>query len=296
MMQFRTLLVAALTLVTLVSGAAADGKVKVVASFSVMADLVRQVGGEHVEVSSLVGPNTDMHGFQPSPSDVKRLADAQLVVINGLGLEGWADRLVKSANYRGTLLVVSQGIRALPGGQHGRYDPHAWQDVANVKVYAANIRDALAKADPARSADFQRAAADYLARLDTLEAEIRAAFDGIPQPQRRVITSHEAFTYYGDAYAIEFLAAQGVGGDTEPSAKEVAQLIRQIRREKVRAVFVENISGQRLMDRIARESGAVVGGTLYSDALSDASGPAASYLDMMWHNTRLIAAALRGQS
>jgi zinc/manganese transport system substrate-binding protein len=168
--------------------------------------------------------------------------------------------------------------------------------VANVKVYAANIRDALAKADPARSADFQRAAADYLARLDTLEAEIRAAFDGIPQPQRRVITSHEAFTYYGDAYAIEFLAAQGVGGDTEPSAKEVAQLIRQIRREKVRAVFVENISGQRLMDRIARESGAVVGGTLYSDALSDASGPAASYLDMMRHNTRLIAAALRGQS
>jgi zinc/manganese transport system substrate-binding protein len=251
---------------------------------------VKQVGGERVEVTSLVPANTDMHTFQPSPAHSKQLAVAKLVVINGLGLEGWADRLVKASGYGGARLVASKGIRALPGGEHGRYDPHAWQDVANVKIYVANIRDALSAADSEHKDTYAQRASDYLKQLDALEAEIRGAFKNIPKP-RRVITSHEAFSYYSDAYDIEFLAPQGVSGDAEPSAATVAQLIRQIKREKTSAIFVENIN-TRLMDRIARETGAAIGGTLYSDALSEASGPAATYIDMMRHNTRLMAAAL----
>jgi zinc/manganese transport system substrate-binding protein len=277
-----------------VTSAAAQDKLKVVASFSIVADLVKQVGGDHVEVSALVGPNTDMHDFRPTPADSRRLLGAQLVVINGLGFEGWADRLVKAAGYRGARLVASKGVKALPGRGHGRTDPHAWQEVANVKIYVANIRDALSAADPKNESEYRRRAADYIKQLDALEAEIKVAFEGIPKP-RRVVTSHEAFSYYGDAYDIEFLAPRGISEHAQPSAKTVAQLIRQIKREKVKAVFVETISDQRLMDQIARETGAVVGGTLYSDALSDASGPAASYIAMMRHNTRLLAAALGGQ-
>jgi zinc/manganese transport system substrate-binding protein len=285
--------VAVVAIGAIATSAVADDKVRVVASFSILADLVQQVGGERVEVASFVAPNTDMHTFQPSPSDSKQLADAQLVVINGLGLEGWIDRMVKASGYRGARVIASQGIKPLPG-EHGHSDPHAWQDVANAKVYVGNIRDALVAVDSAHRDDYERRAADYLTQLDAVEAEIKAAYLNIPKP-RRVITSHDAFGYYGHAYGIEFLAPQGVSGDAEPSAKSVAQLIRQIKREKVAAVFVENISSARLMDQIARESGAVVGGTVYSDALSDAAGPAATYLDMMRHNTRLISAALRGE-
>ncbi len=274
--------------------AAAQEKVRVVASFSILADLVQQIGGERVSVTSLVPANTDMHTFQPAPSHARLVTGAQLVVVNGLGLEGWADRFVTASGYKGARLVASKGVKALPGEGHGRYDPHAWQEVANVKLYAANIRDALAAIDPAHGADYRQRAADYLKELDALETAITDAFKDIPKP-RRVITSHEAFTYYGDAYGIEFLAPQGVSGDAEPSAAAVAALIRQIRREKAPAVFVENIKAQRLIDRIARETGAAIGGTLYSDALSEASGPAASYIEMVRHNTRLISAALKAQ-
>ena len=274
--------------------AAAQSRIPAVASFSIIADLVKQVGGERVEVTSLVPANTDMHTFQPSPAHSRQLAAARLVAINGLGLEGWADRLVKASGYGGARLVVSKGVKALPGGEHGRYDPHAWQDVANVKIYVANIRDALSAVDPGHKDAYAQRAADYLEQLDALESEIKAALKDIPKP-RRVITSHEAFGYYGDAYDIEFLAPQGVSGDAEPSAAMVAQLIRQIRREKTSAIFVENIN-TRVIERIARETGAKIGGTLYSDALSEASGPAGTYIDMMRHNTRLISGALRNQA
>ena len=297
----------AATLLVLPSGLASAqtaDKVKVVTSFSILADLVRQVGGERVEVTALVGANTDMHVFEPKPADAKTVANANLVVINGLGFEGWAARLVKASGYKGLAIVASKGIKPLAAdhdhshGQgkahaHGRYDPHAWQEVANVKTYVGNIRDALATVDAARKPVYDAAATGYLTKLDALEAEIKGAFAGIAKPMRRVITSHEAFTYYGDAYDIEFLAPQGVGGDSEPSAKAVAALIRQIKREKVKAVFVENISNPRLIERIAKETGITVGGALYSDALAEAGGPAGTYIDMMRHNTRLIAAALR---
>jgi zinc/manganese transport system substrate-binding protein len=274
--------------------ATAQTRIPVIVSFSIISDLVRQIGGERVVVTSLVPANTDMHMFQPSPAHSRQLAGAKLVVINGLGLEGWADRLVKASGYGGARLVASKGVKALRGGGHGRYDPHAWQEVANVKIYVANIRDGLTTVDPEHKDAYAQRAADYLKQLEALEDEIKAALKDIPKP-RRVITSHEAFSYYGDAYDIEFLAPQGVSGDAEPSAATVAQLIRQIKREKTSAIFVENIN-TRIIERIVRETGAKIGGTLYSDALSEASGPAATYIDMIRYNTRLISNALRNQA
>jgi zinc/manganese transport system substrate-binding protein len=284
--------------------APAQEKVKVLASFSILADLVREVGGERVEVSTLVGPNTDMHGWSPTPAHAKSVAAAQLVVINGLGLEGWADRLVKSANYKGARLVATKGVKALTAETEGhghnhkhkhsdRYDPHAWQEVANVKIYVANIRDALTGIDPAGKDTYAKNAAAYLQKLEALEAEIKRLFTGLSEKERRVITSHDAFHYFGDAYGIEFLAAQSAGGDTQPSARDVARLIQQIRKEGVKAIFVENISNPRIIEQIAKETNAKIGGTLYSDALSEASGPAATYIDMIRHNAKTIAAALR---
>jgi zinc/manganese transport system substrate-binding protein len=277
---------------------AAD-KIAVVASFSILADLVRQVGGDRVAVTSFVGPNTDMHVFQPAPGDAKRLLDAKLVVINGLGFEGWADRLVKASGYKGPLVVATKGIKPIEAKEegkdhaHGHSDPHAWQDIANVKIYVGNIRDALIAADAGGKAQYEVAASDYLKQLETADAEIKAAMGAIPKPARRVITSHDAFGYFGRAYGIEFLAPQGVGGDSEPTAKDVANLIRQIKRERVKAVFVENISNPRVIERIAKETGVTPGGALYSDALSEPSGPAGTYLAMMRHNARLMTAAMK---
>jgi zinc/manganese transport system substrate-binding protein len=295
-------LAGALMFAAMLASAQAAEKVKVLASFSIIGDLVRQVGGEHVDVDLLVGPDVDMHSFQPSPADSRKLSGAKLVVINGLGLEGWADRLVKAAGYRGARLVASKGVKALAEqhehghgeGGHGKYDPHAWQDVGDAKIYVANIRDALIEVDPANKAAYQQNAENYLGQLDALDREIRAAFADIPKQRRRVITTHDAFEYYGDAYGVEFLAAQGVSEDAEPSARDIARLIQQIKKEKITAIFIENISSGRLLDRITKETGTKIGGTLYSDALSKPDGPAATYIDMMRHNTRAITDALRG--
>lgn len=284
-----------------VAGQAAE-PVKVVASFSILGDFVREVGGPLVAVDTLVGPNSDMHAFQPSPADSRKLLGARLVVVNGLGLEGWADRLVKASGYAGPVVEATRGLKALKaeddhdehGHGHGGSDPHAWQSVAGAKIYVANIRDALIKADPGNQAAYAKNADDYLARLDALDRDIRAAFDGIPKAQRRVITTHEAFRYFGAAYDVTFIGAKGINEDAEPTAREIAALIRQIRKDKITAIFVENISGQRLLDRIAEETKARIGGTLYSDALSAADGPAATYVDMMRYNTKAISSALRG--
>ena len=300
----RKFVLIAAAIAALLSPAQAQEKVKVLASFSILADLVREVGGDRVEVSTLVGTNTDMHGFQPTPAHAKAVATAQLVVINGLGLEGWADRLVKAANFKGTRLVATKGVKALTAEVEGhghkhqhkhsdRYDPHAWQEVANVKIYVTNIRDALSAVDPAGKDVYAKNAAAYLQKLHALEAEIKQLFAGLSEKERRVITSHDAFHYFGDAYGIEFLAAQAAGGETQPSARDVAKLIQQIKKEGIKAIFVENISSPRIVEQIAKETGAKIGGTLYSDALSDAKGPAATYLDMIRHNAKTIAAALR---
>ncbi len=296
MSRLRIVLSFVLSLAAAAGASAQDAApVRVVASFSIIGDLVKQVGGARADVAVLVGPNADMHGFAPGPAQIRMLRDAKLVVINGLGFEGWADRLLKSSGFKGQALVASRGLKALPAAAegHGRYDPHAWHEVANVKRYVENIRDALIAVDPAGRAAYEVNAAQFTSALDALERDIKAAFAPIPRGQRKVITSHDAFTYYGAAYDVSFLAAQGVGNEAQPSAKRLAELIRQIKREQVGAVFLENMSDRRVIDQVVRETGARIGGTLYSDALSDPGGPAPTYIAMMRHNTNLIAGSLK---
>ena len=275
--------------------AAAQEKLKVVATFSILADFVKNVGGDRVAVSALVGPNSDAHVYQPSPGDAKTLADAKVVIANGLGFEGWINRLVKASGTKAPMIVATRGIKprkAADDHGHGDADPHAWQSVANAKLYVANIRDALVAADPAGKDAYEANAAAYAAKLDALDAEVKAAIEKIPADRRRIITTHDAFGYFAAAYGVTFVAPQGVSTEAEVSAKDVARIITQIRKQKIPAVFLENVTDKRLLERIGAESGARIGGTLYSDALTDEKGAAPTYLDMMRHNVKQLAAAL----
>ncbi len=263
---------------------------RVVASFSILADIVRNVGGDDVEVAALVGPGADAHVFQPSPADALRLAQAQLVLINGLGFEGWLDRLVSASGYRGPVVVASKGIAARLRGSEP--DPHAWQDLSNAVRYAENVRDALSLARPASTAHFEQRAAIYIQQFQALDDKVRARFFAVSKDSRKIITSHGAFGYFGAAYGVEFLAPQGMSTDSEASAAVVARLIDQIRHQDVRAIFVENITDPRLVERIAREGGAAVGGRLYSDALSPPGTEADTYLKLFAHNALTITSAL----
>jgi zinc/manganese transport system substrate-binding protein len=289
----------AVLLATLAVPAVAQERLKVVATFSLLADLVKNVGGDRVAVTALVGPNSDAHVYQPAPADAKTLADAKVVFANGLGFEGWMERLIKASGTKAAMVVASKGIkpRNLDAksdghGHHHDVDPHAWQSVANVKLYVANVRDALAAADTGGKAAYEANAAAYLAKLEALDAEIKAAVAKIPADRRRIITTHDAFGYFAAAYGVAFIAPQGVSTESEVSARDVAKIITQIKRQKIPAVFLENVTDDRLLKRIAAEGGARVGGTLYSDALTDEKGPAATYIDMMRHNVRQLAAAL----
>ncbi len=264
---------------------------QIVASFSILADMVREIAPAALEVSALVGPDADAHVFQPTPAHGRRLAQAGLVVVNGLGFEGWIDRLVKVSGYRGPVVVASRGISPRQGGDHGT-DPHVWQDLTLARRYVANLRDAIAERWPQYQAELHARSAAYLERINALDRQVREQLAAIPRAQRRVITSHDAFGYYAAAYGVEFFAPQGWNTHSEPSAAAVARLIRQIKRDDVRALFVENISDPRLIQRIAKEASARVGGTLYSDALSAAGGPADTYLKLFEHNTRVLVAAL----
>lgn len=298
----------------------APEKLPVVASFSILGDLTRQVGGDRVAVTTLVGPGGDAHVFEPTPADAKALAAARLVLVNGLGFEGWMDRLVKASGTRAPVVVVSTGVTPLAAPDddddhdhahgkkghdhdkkgkkpehahdHGGIDPHAWQSIANAKVYVGNIRDALSAADPAGREAFAANAAAYIQKLDALDAEVRAAMAAIPEKRRAIITSHDAFGYFANAYGLKIIAPQGVSTESEASAKDVARIIRQIKAAKIPALFMENISDPRLLDRIAKETGARIGGELYSDALSDDKGPASTYIDMMRSNVRTLSSAL----
>jgi zinc/manganese transport system substrate-binding protein len=289
----------ALVATVIASPALAQSKLKVVASFSILGDLVRNVGGERIELAVLVGPNSDAHVYAPTPADAKTVGEAKVVFVNGLGLEGWMTRLVKAAGAKAPAIVVSQGIKSLRmEDEHnaGRMttDPHAWQSVGNARIYVGNIRAGLIAADPAGKNVYEANAKAYLARLDALEREVLAAIAKIPADRRRIITTHDAFGYFAAAYGVEFIAPAGVSTEAEPSAKAVATIIDQIKRQKIPAVFLENVSDPRLIQQIARETGAKVGGTLYSDALSVPQGPAASYIEMMRNNIRELGQALGG--
>jgi zinc/manganese transport system substrate-binding protein len=318
----RIMLTAGLALMLMSAPAMAQvERLKVVATFSILADLTRNVGGERVEVATLVGFDGDTHAFSPTPAHAKTLATAKVIVVNGLGLEGWMTRLIKASGTKATRIVAAKGIKSRkmeadhhddhdqvddkrhaqnkkhePGRKdahdHGETDPHAWQSVANAKIYVANIRDGLSKIDRAGASIYAANANAYLARLDALEAEIKEAIAQIPADRRKIITNHDAFGYFRAAYGLEFISPEGVSTGVDASAKDVARIITQIKKEKIPAVFLENISDPRLMQRIAEESGAKIGGKLFSDALSGPGAPAATYIDMMRYNIKQFTAAL----
>jgi zinc/manganese transport system substrate-binding protein len=271
--------------------ARAQERLNVVASFSILGDFAGNVGGDRVGVTTLVGPNGDVHVYTPAPADAKKIADAKLVVINGLGLEGWMPRLVQSAGSKAAVVTATNGITPRKLGSEA--DPHAWQSVANVRIYVANIRDALVAADPTDAQVFRANAERYLAKLDALDREVRAAIAQIPLARRKVISTHEAFGYFAAAYGIEFIAPEGVSTESEASARDIASIITQVKSSKIPAVFLENISDPRLMRRIATETGARIGGTLYSDSLTDEKGDAPTYIDMVRHNIKVLTSALK---
>jgi len=275
----------------LASGTArAEERIKVVASFSILADMVRNVGGNSVDVVALVGPDGDAHVYAPTPADAKKVADAGLLVINGLGFEGWLPRLLQASGSKAPVAVATQGI--MPRKMGGHDDPHAWQSVANAKIYVVNIRDGLIAAAPDHAGVFKANADAYLARLEALDREVHEAVAKIPDARRKVISTHDAFGYFADAYGITFFSPLSVSTDSEPSARDIAAIIAQIKVAKIPAVFLENISDPRLIERIAAETGARVGGTLYSDSLTGEKGQAPTYIDMVRHNIKALTSAL----
>ncbi len=348
----RTLLKFAATFVALSLAAPAFAQsnepIPVIATFSILGDMVERIGGEHVRVTTLVGPDGDAHVYQPTPADARAVSEADLLFVNGLDFEGWIDRLVDASGFDGTRVVATGGIEPIAfeddhdehgddhgdehaedehhddhgdehaedehhddhgdehaedehhdehGDEHahhhhGAFDPHAWQSLANGEIYARNIAEALAAADPDNAESYRTNADAYLAEMRALDAEIFALVEALPSGARTVVTSHDAFGYFAARYGLTFEAPQGLSTESEPSAADVAELIEQIREEGITAVFVETITDNRLLEQIARETGATIGGTLYSDALSGPDGPASTYLDMMRHNAVTLARSL----
>jgi zinc/manganese transport system substrate-binding protein len=278
-MKMRRLgLLICLALIAVISPARAQERLNVVASFSILGDFVRNVGGDRVSVTTLVGPDSDAHVY------------SKLVFVNGLGFEGWLPRLVKSAGGKATIVTATAGIKPLKSGSAA--DPHAWQSVANAKVYVTNIRDALAAADPANAETFKANASRYLTELDGLDREVRAAVAQLPEGRRKVISTHGAFGYFAAAYGVAFIAPVGVSTESEASARDVAAIITQIKAAKIPAVFMESISDPRLIRRISAETGAKVGGTLYSDSLTGEKGDSPTYIAMVRHNIKALTSAL----
>lgn len=290
----RRFLLAALGMAPVLARAAAP--LRVVASFSILADLTRQIGGDAVSVEALVGSDGDAHVYDPRPKDLRTVMQAGLLVRNGLGLEGWMDRLTGAAGFKGMMVAAAE--RVIPrtmkadGGAIAT-DPHAWQDPRNAILYVQAIAEGLTAADPVNATPYRDNAARYASRIAQTDSWIEATLASIPAGQRRIVTTHDAFGYYGVRYGIEFLSADGISTEFEPSAKAIAALVRQIEREHVRAVFIENMTSPRMAQMLARETGAILGGTVYSDALSPPGGPAATYLEMLVHNTTLFASAMR---
>jgi zinc/manganese transport system substrate-binding protein len=322
--MLKTLAFAAFASVLSLTAATAAEPLKVVASFSIIGDLAKNVGGDRVEITTLVGPNGDAHVYEPRPADAAALSSAAIVLVNGAQFEGFLPRLVEASGSKAPVVEVSKGIELLKseeehhhgeeahegghddahdeeaeaghdhGHHHGAFDPHAWQSVANAQIYVTNIAAAFCAADAAGCDAYKANANAYNQKLASLDAEIRADVAAIPADKRTIITSHDAFGYFEHAYGLKFIAPEGVSTDAEASAADVAALIRQVREDKAAAIFVENITNANLINQIASETGLKVGGELFSDALSDANGPAATYVDMMRHNIETIRGAILG--
>ncbi len=307
-------LAAAMSVITLTQVAfssAAAQDLKVVASFSIIADFAKNVGGDRIQLTTLVGPNGDAHVYEPEPAAAAAMAEADVILVNGLAFEGFVQRLVDASGAKAAAVELSRGSEVLKTAKEGHddhgteadgeaahaagdNDPHAWQSVRNAETYVKNIESAFCAADAAGCDAYHANAKAYLSKLQALKEEIKAAVGSIPEDKRVIITSHDAFGYFEHEYGIKFLAPEGVSTESEASAADVAALIRQVREDKASAIFVENITNQRLIEQIAAETGITVGGTLYSDALSDADGPASTYIDMMRHNVSTIKGAVTG--
>ncbi len=368
MLHRRTLMktAAATALAIMAAGPAlaAEEKIKVVATFSILGDMVERIGGDHISLTTLVGPNGDTHVYKPGPTDAKALKEADVLVVNGLDFEGWLDRLVDASGFAGVHVVATNGIDVIAyddaddphhGDEHeehaehkdddheehadhkdhdhdehadhkghdheehadhkdhdheehaehkdddhaghdhhdhGAFDPHGWQSLSNAVIYVDNITSALAKADPAHAGAYYQNRAAYVAEIEALSTEISLMLSSLPKDARTVVTSHEAFQYFGRDNGLTFIAPQGLGTESEASAKDVARLIKKIRAENIKAVFVENVTDSRLLERIADETDAQIGGKLYPGALSEPEGPAGTYLDMMRHNAKTLSGAL----
>ncbi len=294
--------------------AQAPGPLAVLASFSILGDMAARIGGDRIALRVIAGPDVDAHGFQPRPSDVAALRNAGVVIRNGLGFDAWMDRLVRSAGFRGPVVTATEGItpRAMAAHSHGHDhggagrrhshsvgpltvpDPHAWQDLRLGQGYVRTIAAGLIAADPGNEATYRANAEAFAQRLATLDGWVRSQVATVPEARRKVVTSHDAFGYFGAAYGIEFLAPQGVSTESEPSAAEVARLIRQIREQRITAVFMENMANPATLRRVAAEAGVAVGGRLFADALSGPTGPAPDYEAMFRHNVGLLVPAMRG--
>ncbi|WEK50600.1 MAG: zinc ABC transporter substrate-binding protein [Candidatus Kaistia colombiensis] len=317
------LIAAALALSTALPAQAADNKIKVVATFSVLGDLASEIGGDHVEVRTLVGPNGDAHTFEPSPADAKAMGGAAVLVENGLGLEGWLGRLISVSGFKGEKVIATEGVKPIAwtgaeeedaghdkaeGGGHDHdghdhaahaghshsVDPHAWQNPLNGVLYVQNIVAGLTAADPDHAAEYKAKGDELASALRAVDSRFKVEFAKVPAERRKIVTSHDAFGYFADAYGIQFVAPEGVSTESEASAADVARIIRQIKAEKITALFAENITDPRLLNQIARETGVTIGGELFSDALSPPDGPAPTYLKMFENNGAKLLAAMNG--
>jgi zinc/manganese transport system substrate-binding protein len=296
---------------------ASAAELKVVASFSIIADFARNVGGDRVEISTLVGPNGDAHVYEPRPADAVALEAADVILVNGFHFEGFMTRLIDASGTKAPVVEVTKGIEPRTGFEedeepeaetkpetaqaqepeahdHSGIDPHAWQSIPNGEIYVKNIADAFCKTDEAGCKIYTANADAYIAKLKQLETEVKAGIGAIPEDKRTVITSHDAFGYFAQAYGLTFIAPEGISTEAEASAADVARLIDQVKQDKASAIFVENITNPRLIERISAETGIKTGGTLYSDALSTSDGPASTYIDMFRYNVNTLKAAILG--
>ncbi|MBY5639351.1 metal ABC transporter substrate-binding protein [Rhizobium leguminosarum] len=306
------------------ASSASAAELKVVASFSIIADFARNVGGDRVEISSLVGTDGDAHAYEPRAADAAALEGADVVLVNGLQFEGFMSRLIEASGTKASVVEVTKGIdplksaeeehdheaqekagaghdhekeahdQAHEGHHHGEYDPHAWQSINNAEIYVKNIADAFCEADKAGCTTYTANSEAYIAKLGKLEAEVKAAIEAIPADKRTVITSHDAFGYFEHENGLKFIAPEGISTEAEASAADVAKLIDQVKHDKASAIFLENITNPRLIEQISTETGIKIGGTLYSDALSRNDGPASTYIDMIRYNVNTLKAAILG--
>lgn len=304
-MRLSPFLFAAAVIAGFAAPALADQPIKVVASISIIGDLVSEIGGDHVAVTTLVGPNGDAHSYEPKPADAKALSQASVLVENGLGLERWMERLVATSGFKGETVIVSKEVKPrlwtgdadeageLAKDPQGRaIDPHAWQDPKNGILYVKAIVAGLSEADPAHKSDFEAKGATLAAELQAIDTRLAAEFGKLTPAQRRIVTTHDAFGYFGAAYGVTFLAPEGISTESEPSAADIAKIVQQVRDEHIQAIFFENITDPRIMQQIAREAKVEVGGELFSDALSASDGPASTYIKMFENNERAFLSAL----